>query len=307
MQRRFNELERKLLDDRADTINWWLVAITIVLGVFAIVAVVLGYIGFGQFREIENRANRSAEKAERLVEEIKSRRDEAIQMVTAIREMNAEIAADAPEKAKQVVANIRENPDASPIDKVIARAVSLQQQGKRDEATEKWRAVAHVAEESDNDLAARAWFSVGYLIQNENPEASLSAYDRAIRLKPDYAEAYNNRGVEKASLGRQDAALADYDEALRLKPNYAAAYNNRGATKAALGRHDAALADYDEALRLKPNYAAAYNNRGATKAALRRYDRFVIIGQSSIVSSQRILRIAPVVVGFSVVRCSRRL
>ena len=172
MQRRFNELQSKLLDKRAAYIDRWLSVIGLVLTFFAIVAVVLGYIGFEQFREIENRADKSVEKAERyaeeakrLVEEIKTQRDEAKEMVKAIREMNAQIAVDAPEKAKQVVANIRENPEASLIDKAIARAVSLQQQGKRNDAIEKWRAVAHVAEGIDNDQAATAWFSVGYLRQ----------------------------------------------------------------------------------------------------------------------------------------------
>ena len=197
-------------------------------------------------------------------------------MVKAVRKINAEIAADAPEKAKQAAANVRQNPTASPMDKAIAHAVSLQQQDRRAEAVEKWRAVAHVAEESDNDLAARAWFSVGYLVQNENPKAGMSAYDRAIRLKPDYAEAYNNRGSAKQALGQHDAALADCDEALRLKPDYAEAYYNRGNAKYALRRYEAAITDYDEAIRLKPDYAVAYNNRGNAKYALRRYDAALI-------------------------------
>lgn len=162
MQRRFNEFRREVLDNWAKTINWWLAAIAIV---FAIVAVVGGYIGFERFQRIENEAKNSveeakgyAEVAKNLVEEITTQRDEAEKMVKAIREMNAQIADDAPEKAKQVVANISENPEALPLDKAIARAVSLQQQGKRNDAIEKWRAVAHVAEESDTNLAATAWF-----------------------------------------------------------------------------------------------------------------------------------------------------
>ena len=101
---------------------------------------------------------------------------------------------------------------------------------------------------------------------------ALADCDQAIRLKPDYAEAYSNRGNAKAELGRRDDALADYDEAIRLKPDFSETYNNRGAAKAALGRHDDALADYDEAIRLKPDYAEAYSNRGNAKAALGRRD-----------------------------------
>ena len=111
----------------------------------------------------------------RLEEEIKKIRDQNDEI---LRRLNAETVADDPEEAKQVAVNVGENPMASPIDKAIAQAVFLQQQGKRDEAIEKWRAVAHITEGIDNDQAARAWLSVGYLL--ENSEDSISAYDRAI-------------------------------------------------------------------------------------------------------------------------------
>ena len=79
--------------------------------------------------------------------------------------------------------------------------------------------MAHIAEGSDNNLAAGSWLSVGYLALD--PKGSILAHDRAIRLKPDLAEAYNNRGVAKRKLGQYEAAVADYDEAIRLKPDYA--------------------------------------------------------------------------------------
>ena len=49
----------------------------------------------------------------------------------------------------------------------------------------------------------------------------MTQYQEAIRLKPDYAEAYLNLGN---ALQRQDqlaAAVAQYQEAIRLKPDYA--------------------------------------------------------------------------------------
>ena len=66
-----------------------------------------------------------------------------------------------------------------------------------------------------------------------------------------------------------DDAVADYDEAIRLQPDSAAAYYNRGLAKDALKRYDDAIADYDEAIRLQPDATpAAYYNRGAAKAAI---------------------------------------
>lgn len=97
------------------------------------------------------------------------------------------------------------------------------------------------------------------------PEA-IAAYDAAIRLKPDLAEAYYNRGVAKAELGHFKDAIDDYDEAIRLKPDDADAYANRGLAKAKRGDYGDAVADCDAAIRLNPDDADAYTNRGAAKA-----------------------------------------
>ena len=265
IQRHINELRNELLDDRASTVDWWLAALTVVLGFFAIVVVLGGYIGFSRFREIESEAKNSVKAAaehalaaKRYVNEIERNRDKSNDI---IRRMNAETAADNPEEANQAIESVRENPEASLVDKAIAHAISVQQEGNRDDATEKWRAVAHIAEEGDHALAARAWFSVGYLLQDKDPKGSVSAYDKVLRLEPDYA-AYNNRGVAKAALNQHEDAIADYEEALRLDPDYADAYLNRGNSKRALNQHEDAIADYEEALRLDPDYADAYNNRG---------------------------------------------
>ena len=177
--------------------------------------------------------------------------------------LNAQIASDDPGKATQAILSVRQNPEASLTDKAIADAVSLQQQGKRADAIEKWRAIAHVVEGSDNDLAARAWFSVGYLALDEDPKGSVLANDRAIRLKPDLAGAYSNRGNAKHALGRHEDAIADYDEAIHLNPTLVEAYSNRGAAKVALVLKDAARKDFEIALELARNA----NNAGVVAQA----------------------------------------
>ena len=268
IQQHFNDLRRELLEDREKLVDWWLIATATFLTLFGLGAVGAGYLGFKGFQEIKAEARQNvtaskqyAEEARSLVEEIKAKRDEAESIVE-----DAEVAANNPAKTKQAVKDVRENPKASLTDKAKADAVYLQQQGKRDDAVKKWRAIAHVAKGSDNDLAASAWFSIGYLLHNEDTEDAMAAYDQAIRLKPDYAAAYSNRGFAKAELGRREDAIADYDQAIRLKPDYTAAYSNRGIVKAELGRSEDAIADYDEAIRLKPDLAEAYYNRGNAKA-----------------------------------------
>jgi Flp pilus assembly protein TadD len=53
-------------------------------------------------------------------------------------------------------------------------------------------------------------------------------------------------------VGRADVAgaIADYDEAIRLNPQDADVYQNRGIARRALGNVAGAIADYDQALGL---------------------------------------------------------
>ncbi len=113
-------------------------------------------------------------------------------------------------------------------------------------------------------------------------------YTEAIRLKPDYAEAYISRGKARAAKGDLDGAVKDCTEAIRLKPDYAEAYNNRGNARAEKGNFDGALKDFAEAIRLKPDYADAYYNRGvalrakgdpaSAKAAIADFQKYLDLG-----------------------------
>ena len=75
-------------------------------------------------------------------------------------------------------------------------------------------------------------------------------YNEAIRLKPDYAVAYNNRGIARLAEGDVEGALQDFNEAIRLKPDYATPFNNRGELRRAKGDVEGALQDFNEAIRL---------------------------------------------------------
>jgi tetratricopeptide (TPR) repeat protein len=49
----------------------------------------------------------------------------------------------------------------------------------------------------------------------------LASYERALTLRPDYAEALSNRGLTLHELKRFEEALASYDHALTLRPDFA--------------------------------------------------------------------------------------
>ena len=66
-------------------------------------------------------------------------------------------------------------------------------------------------------------------------------------------------------------ALADYRESIRLNPNNAEAYANRGITYRRIGDYDLALANFDKAIQLDPTIALIYHNRGNTYVDLREF------------------------------------
>jgi tetratricopeptide (TPR) repeat protein len=93
---------------------------------------------------------------------------------------------------------------------------------------------------------------------------AIADYTQAIRLKPDYAEAYNNRGLAYSLKSKSEMAnaIADYSQAITLRPEYAFAYNNRGVAYMASGHADAALRDFNRAIELQPDFPQAHSNRG---------------------------------------------
>lgn len=93
-------------------------------------------------------------------------------------------------------------------------------------------------------------------------DRAITDYDEAIRLKPEYAEAYNNRGYAYYWNGEAANAIADYSQAITLRPDYAYAYNNRGAAYLASGHPDQAISDFDRAIQIQPDFPQAYTNRG---------------------------------------------
>src|SRR6478752_5678921 len=94
-------------------------------------------------------------------------------------------------------------------------------------ATKKQQAAADTAPAvQEEELTAQQWFERGF--DTKDLDEKVRFYSQAIRLNPDYAEAFNNRGVARKNKGDLEGALKDYNEAIRLKPDNADAFNNRG-------------------------------------------------------------------------------
>jgi tetratricopeptide (TPR) repeat protein len=81
-------------------------------------------------------------------------------------------------------------------------------------------------------------------------EEALAACEQAIRLDPNSARAYNNKGIALRNLKRYEDALKAYEQAIRLDPNLAAAYNNKGIALEQLNRNKEAQFAYEKARQL---------------------------------------------------------
>lgn len=121
----------------------------------------------------------------------------------------------------------------------------------------------------DNDLG-KVLYELGRL------DDALDSYRSAVKLNPEYAEAYFNQGNILNQLGRFDDALKSYDKAIRLDPRDPMAYFNQGNTLNQLGLLDDALKSFDMALNLEPRYVEALVNRGSLLSEMQRFSEALI-------------------------------
>ena len=119
---------------------------------------------------------------------------------------------------------------------------------------------------------ASAYLRRGHQFLNRGDLAkALGEFDKAIKLDPQDELAYIaylERGLIDGTLENYENALIDYDRAIELRPEYAEAYLLRGQVYDFLDEHEEAIADYTKAIDLKPRFANAYAHRGFALEAL---------------------------------------
>ena len=112
---------------------------------------------------------------------------------------------------------------------------------------------------------ADAHYNIGMALQRQGKlKEAIKAYNKALAIKPDNAEAYNNMGIALHEQGKLEEVIEAYNKALAIKPDYAEAYYNMGGTLEEQGKLEEAIEAYNKALAIKPDYAEAYNNMGGT-------------------------------------------
>ena len=103
--------------------------------------------------------------------------------------------------------------------------------------------------EQVNALMARGLTAV---VQGQAPLA-LAAFDGAIELAPDYAEAWYQRASLRFAIGQFLPAIGDAEQALALEPRHYQALAGLGEIYLLIGDADGALNVFEQALAINPH------------------------------------------------------
>ncbi len=64
------------------------------------------------------------------------------------------------------------------------------------------------------------------LTDQGKPEEAIAAYNKALLIEPDYAEAHNNMGNALRDQGKLEEAVDSYEHAIKITSNFAVAESN---------------------------------------------------------------------------------
>ena len=136
--------------------------------------------------------------------------------------------------------------------------------------------------ENDERLfQANEWFEKGsiYNLNHEHDQA-IEAYTKAISLNPDYAEAYDRRGIAYYNKGLiqndktlQDRAVEDFKKVAVMKPNTLAGAWAQGVIDFSQQKYAEALASFSKAVNFDPESELGYLGRGVTYFGMKQFDQ----------------------------------
>ena len=117
------------------------------------------------------------------------------------------------------------------------------------------------------------------LYRNDNDVEAVLAFQEAVRLDPDLAQAHFRLGLGYASLGKREEAESEYKKAIAAYKKYlgehrddAEAHYDLGQTYAGLGQYSEAVREYREATKIKEDDPDIYYDLGVAHTKLAQYD-----------------------------------
>ena len=111
------------------------------------------------------------------------------------------------------------------------------------------------------------------LYELQRYQDALARYEKAVNIRPEYAQAWNGQAKTLYELKEYKEALAAYDKAIQLEPDYLPAWSGRGFTLNKLQRYQEAIASFNKALQLENQDPEVWNAKGEALTKLNEYDQ----------------------------------
>jgi len=162
-------------------------------------------------------------------------------------------------RAKQGLAKLSQStPDTlageTPSDEILHQLVALWNKGQ-------FRTVTQECDRLTKEFPQSflLWNLLGAAFKAQGKfEEAIAAYNEALLIKPDYAEAHNNMGNALRGQGKLEEAIAAFNKALLIKPDYVEGHNNMGNALTNQAKFEEAIAAYNKALIIKPDLAETH-------------------------------------------------
>src|ERR687883_2014454 len=118
------------------------------------------------------------------------------------------------------------------------------------------------ADRSDNDFQKRDLYNKGVnYMSNEKFLDAIRSFDLALRLDPQYVDAWIKRGYAHFHLGEYTVAIASYDKALEVDLNNAEAWNLKGLAYYKMKNYEKAIECCEKSVDINPNEGMAWYNK----------------------------------------------
>jgi len=162
---------------------------------------------------------------------------------------------------------------------LLALAFGCKRSGQQSTNNSAGSAVVSNSLEADRGQARELLKNGRELYRNDQDEEAVQAFQQAVKLDPDLAEAHFRLGLGYEALGKSEEAETEYKKAVEAYRKYleenendAEAHYNLGQTYANLAQYSEAIRQYREATKLKDDDADVYYDLGLAHTKLAQYD-----------------------------------
>jgi len=120
-------------------------------------------------------------------------------------------------------------------------------------------------------MPAALFYQGNNFLQAGQLEEAINCYKQVLLKKPDFDNAWYNRGIALEELGRYSESLASFNQVIQLQIDNSEAWYHRGIALQNIQLYSDALASFEKVIDLKPDHGKAWHEKGVTYSLMQRY------------------------------------